>query len=224
MNIDEFRKLEYLSGIPFLIVLAILGIILFVFFFNLIYSGKIAKIISTIMFLVSTTTLLGFFLYLKPYNNLISLNTPAIRNYQYIFGHKKFYLKDELNLYKKGYFLDTFDKNPLYEYKEENIPIEYLGINQGEYFFKFNEDVIFTYNKVDFTNVDKPSIFIRQYFLKDKEYINEGFIEKSPKFFIKYKIPENLQNLTFNNENSRTNAIYDKSYNYLIHSLAIKYH
>ncbi|QQK07954.1 hypothetical protein [Miniphocaeibacter halophilus] len=223
MNINEFRKLEYLSGIPFLITLTISGIILFVFIYNLIYSGKIAKIISTVLFLISSVTLLGFFIYLKPYNNLISLNTAATRSYQYVFGYKKFYLKNELSLYQKGYFLDTFEENPLYEYIEEYIPVEYLGKYNEESFFKFNEDIIFTYKKINFSKVDNSNIVIRQYFLKDKEYINEGFIEKSPKFFIKYEVPKNLETLTFDNGNNKTDTIYDKSYNYLIHTLSIKY-
>lgn len=211
MSLEIFRRLESLSGTPFLILLIINCILFFIACFSIIYLEKKTKIISSVLFLVFRLVFIGFNIYLKPYYNIISSTNIDMREFQSIFGFKKYYTAEMRNLYDKTYLENEYSKNLLYENIENHIPIKYLGRDNDRYIFQIDDKYIYTFLDLSFSDTDNSNLFTKQFILKDKNFTEEGFSLNSKIFFDRYEIPKDLKDKIFIQDIAEKDLIHDIS-------------
>lgn len=194
----------------FFINLIILGIIFFIILHRLTYMGetysKTSNIIYSIIviffivFGVNTVVKFNKHKVLYSYNTHVNYgirdNKKTVFTYHYP-GHW------EKNLYSNLYLADNFRSVGIYDEEIVTEDVEFLG-RDGDNFYFQDKDQIISRRLGDYLEiVDDISSPIREgakYCLKDSQFKDIGFKEKSPHtYLLGYRIPKSEANKEFKN-------------------------
>ncbi|UUX34623.1 hypothetical protein [Fundicoccus culcitae] len=174
--------------------------------------GKIMISLSTLVILAS-----GYWAYsnYQIHSDLIDklqFTNPLTRSYTLnAFSDPLPYSISEEQFYRVGYLPQSFENLELYNANTHLDEIEYMGRYNTYYYFKINDRIYYTSIKnVEFTTDNKTYREGVQYTLIDERMADLGFTEESRIFYLKYLVPQSLEDLELSQEDAK-DAIYQGS-------------
>lgn len=119
---------------------------------------------------------------------------------------------DDTQLYRLAYLPQSFENIGLYDDHTIEEEIEYVGKNGRYYYFNIDDEMYYTSDRnVIFTNEIESTIRQGvQYTISDPQMVDLGFNPESEIFYLRYVVPNELEELTADDEET-DEAIYQGS-------------
>lgn len=195
MSLDRFKYLEFLSMKPMNLCLFFSCIFVALSIFILLYMRKrMPRFLRYGIYfcaIISVSGVIYILNQLEPYRPIYSAMNPAVRDRKPASLSYEYYSYQDIEAFRTYYMVSSLRKNSLYEEKEKEIPLNFIGKNKrGEYVFEKDHQKFFAINGVTETDRSDCVMIIADFYLKDPAFQEVGFFDHRGSYFIGVEVPK----------------------------------